>query len=64
MSMLVIKYLVSAAIIVLVSELAKQSDRVGALLASLPVVTLMVLVWLYFEGQPTEIGRASCRERV
>ncbi len=53
MSMLVIKYLVSAAIIVLVSELAKQSDRVGALLASLPVVTLMVLVWLYFEGQPT-----------
>ena len=31
MSMLVIKYLVSAAIIVLVSELAKQSDRVGAL---------------------------------
>ena len=53
MSMLVIKYLVSAAIIVLVSELAKQSDRVGALLASLPFVTLMVLVWLYFEGQPT-----------
>ena len=46
MSMLVIKYLVSAAIIVLVSELAKQSDRGGALLASLPVVTLMVLVYL------------------
>lgn len=53
MPMLVIKYLLSAAIIVLVSEVAKHSGRGGALLASLPVVTLMVLVWLYVDGQPT-----------
>ena len=53
MPMLIIKYLVSAAIIVAVSEVAKHSDRLGALIASLPVVTLMVLFWLYFDGQPS-----------
>ena len=53
MPMLIIKYLVSAAIIVAVSEVAKHSDRLGALIASLPVVTLMVLFWLYLDGQPS-----------
>ena len=46
------KYLVTAALIVLVSELAKLSDRAGALVASLPLVTIMVLIWLYLEQQP------------
>ena len=50
MPMLIIKYLVSAAVIVAVSEVAKHSDRLGALIASLPVVTLMVLFWLYLDG--------------
>jgi hypothetical protein len=36
----------TAAIVVLVSELARRSDRLGALIASLPMVTLLVLVWL------------------
>ncbi|PNE02980.1 hypothetical protein A15D_01383 [Alcanivorax sp. MD8A] len=53
MPMLIIKYLVSAAVIVAVSEVAKHSDRLGALIASLPVVTLMVLFWLYLDGQPS-----------
>lgn len=52
MPMLLIKYLTSAAIVVLVSELAKRSDRAGALVASLPLVTFLVLFWLHFEKQP------------
>lgn len=51
-AMLVVKYAVTAAVVVLVSELAKRSDKIGALVASLPLVTLMVLVWLYLEKQP------------
>lgn len=47
------KYLSTAAVVVLVSELAKRSDRLGALVASLPLVTLLVLCWLYIEDQPT-----------
>ena len=54
MSWIVTKYLVTAAIVVAVSELAKRSDRLGALLASLPLVTLLALTWLYVERQPAE----------
>lgn len=53
MILLVTKYAVTAFVIVLVSELAKRSDRLGALVSSLPFVTIMVLVWLHFEKQGT-----------
>jgi Mg/Co/Ni transporter MgtE len=49
---LITKYLTTAAVVVLVSELAKRSDRMGALIAALPLVTILTLVWLYIEQQP------------
>lgn len=52
--LILIKYLVTAAIIVIVSEVAKRLDRVGALISSLPLVTLLVLIWLYVEQQPEQ----------
>ena len=52
MPWIITKYLITSAVVVAVSELAKRSDRLGALLASLPLVTLLVLVWLYVEKQP------------
>ena len=52
MPWLVTKYLITAAVVVAVSELAKRSDRLGALLASLPLVTLLALIWLQLEKQP------------
>lgn len=51
---LIVKYLVTAAVVVLVSELARRSDRAGALMASLPLVTVLTLIWLYVEKQPSE----------
>lgn len=51
---LLTKFAVSAAVIVVVSEIAKRSDKGGALIASLPLVTLLALVWLHVEGQPQE----------
>lgn len=51
---IIVKYLVTAAVIVLVSETAKRSDQLGALIASLPFVTFMVLIWLHLEHQPSE----------
>ena len=53
MAWLIAKYLITSAIVVLVSELARRSDRLGALLASLPLVTLLALIWLYLDKQPT-----------
>lgn len=54
MKFLILKYAITAFIIVLVSEVAKRTDRLGALLASLPFVTIMVMIWLYIEGQGDE----------
>ncbi len=51
MKYLIIKYLVTAGIVVLVSELAKRSDKLGALVAALPTVTILTLIWLFVEKQ-------------
>jgi hypothetical protein len=51
---IVAKYLITAFIVVVVSEVAKRSDHLGALLATLPVMTLLVLVWLHVEGAEIE----------
>lgn len=52
MNYLIIKYLVTAGIVVAVSELARRSDRLGALIAALPLVTVLTLIWLHVEHQP------------
>ncbi|MGN2244622.1 DUF3147 family protein [Frateuria sp. GZRR35] len=54
MAWLITKYLVTAAVVVLVSEAAKRSDRLGGLLGALPMVTLLALIWLYLEHQPAQ----------
>jgi len=52
MKWLITKYLITAAVIVLVSEGAKRSDRFGGFIAALPLITLLTLVWLHLENQP------------
>lgn len=54
MSWLITKYLITAGVVVAVSELAKRSDRLGGLIAALPLVTFLALIWLYVEKQPVE----------
>jgi len=51
---LVGKYLLTAAVVVLVSEVAKRSDRMGAVIASLPLVTVLTLIWPQVENQPEQ----------
>ncbi len=51
---LVAKYMLTAGLVVLISEIAKRSDKFGALVAALPVVTMFALIWMYIEGQPVE----------
>lgn len=52
MAFLIAKYALTALVIVVVSEVAKRNDRLGALIASLPLVTIMVMIWLHVEKQP------------
>jgi hypothetical protein len=54
MAWIITKYFVTAAIVVLVSEAAKRSDKLGGFIAALPLVTVLALIWLYVENQPQE----------
>ena len=45
----VLKYLITAALVVAISEVAKRSDKIGALIAALPMVTVLAMTWMFFE---------------
>lgn len=44
-----VKLLISASIIVIVSEVAKYNTTIGGLIKSLPLISIIALVWLYIE---------------
>lgn len=46
----VLKIVISAVVLVAVSELAKRSSFWGAALASLPLTSLLAFVWLYLDS--------------
>ncbi len=48
------KILITAIIIVAVTEIVKFNDRLGALIAALPLTTFIILFWLYYEGNSVE----------
>ena len=54
MAWIITKYLLTAGMVVLISEVAKRSDKLGGFIAALPVMTLLTLTWLYIENQPEE----------
>lgn len=54
MAWLITKYLLTAGMVVFISEIAKRSDRLGGFIAALPLMTLLTLTWLYIENQSEE----------
>jgi uncharacterized membrane protein (GlpM family) len=44
-----LKVLISAILIVAISELSKKSSLLGAILASIPLVSVMAFIWLYVD---------------
>jgi hypothetical protein len=46
----VVKVAVTAVVVVAVTELGKRSSFWGAVLASLPLTSLLAFVWLYVDG--------------
>ncbi|MAM64169.1 MAG: hypothetical protein CMG65_02050 [Candidatus Marinimicrobia bacterium] len=45
----IIKILISAILIALISEVSKRSTFFGAVLASIPLVSVMAMIWLYID---------------
>ncbi len=54
MTWLLVKYAITAGLVVAIGEAARRSDQLGGLLAALPWVTVLALVWMHVEGQPPE----------
>ena len=50
MAFILTKFFVTAGFIVLITEIAKRSDKFGGMLAALPLTTLLVIFWMHFEG--------------
>jgi hypothetical protein len=53
MTQYIIKVAVTAVLVVAVAEASKRSTFLGGLLASLPVVSILALTWLYFDTRDT-----------
>ncbi len=49
-----IKYIITAAIVVIASEIANRNEKIGALLGALPVMTILVVLWLFAEHKGME----------
>ncbi len=54
MTWIITKYLLTAAMVVFISEVAKRSDKLGGFIAALPLMTLLTLTWLFIENQNEE----------
>ncbi len=54
MTYYLIKLFLSAFLIVVISEISKRTTLLGGLLASLPLVSILGLTWLYIDTKNTE----------
>jgi len=50
----ILKIIVSSLIIVVISELVKRSSFLGALIASLPIVSILAMIWIYNETRDSK----------
>ncbi len=45
----IFKILITASIIVLAAEIAKRSSLLAGLIVSMPLITILTLIWLYWD---------------
>jgi hypothetical protein len=56
----VVKIAVTTALVVAISELSKRSTLMGALLASIPLVSVLAMIWLYVDTRDaTQVAALS-----
>lgn len=49
MTYYIIKLIITALLIVLISEISKRSSLAGALLAAIPLVSILAMTWMYVD---------------
>ncbi len=53
----IIKIAVTTVLVVAISEIAKRSSLVGAILASVPLISILAMTWLYIDTR--DVARVS-----
>jgi len=51
---LIVKTLLTAIIIIAISEIARRSSLIAGILASIPLTSVLALTWLYFDTKNIE----------
>ena len=51
---ILIKTLITAAVVVAVSEIARRSSLLAGLIASIPLVSFLAIIWLYWETKNSQ----------
>ena len=54
MAYILIKTIITAVVVVIVSEIAKRSSLFAGLLASIPLTSFLAFIWLYWETQNSQ----------
>ncbi len=54
MSFYLIKIAITTILVVAITEIAKRSTFVGALVASVPLISSLAIIWLYIETNNTD----------
>lgn len=49
-----LKVIISATLIVIISEISKKYHILGAILASIPLISFLAIVWMYIETKDVE----------
>ncbi len=57
-----VKLVISATLIVVVSEVARRSSLFGGLIASLPLVSFLGMIWLYVDTRDSDKVAALSRD--
>ena len=55
MKYIFLKIIISSGIITLVSEISKKSSFIGGLVASIPLISVLSMIWLYIDSK--DIGK-------
>ena len=50
----IVKVLVTSVLVVAISEAAKRSMLLGAILASIPITSVLAMIWLYADTRDSE----------
>ncbi|MBI4005368.1 MAG: DUF3147 family protein [Gammaproteobacteria bacterium] len=57
MTYYLIKLIITAVLIVVISEISRRSSLIGAILASIPLVSVLAMLWLYIDTN--DAGKVS-----